>query len=610
MINYSLLFLGIVYTTFLPGLIFVELTLPKFELWKKLPLYFIFSTIISSYFSYFVSLIFGFTQITIFWSVVCFIVIFVILVLKKKINLKFDIKQNLSLILASVLIYLTFFIVLKQGVFTLHEKYFVMAGPNWQDTAMHLSIVESLSQGNFPPQAPYFSGHQLSYYYFADFHAAIITTLCDKFFPQVLIILNSFFAMTFFLSVYALTFSYTSKKSFSFLAGSMALLFGNLGFADLIQKLSQTGENYFAVLTNSSFSSNSEILQMVPMTDFFLQNRPMMVGLPVIVLTVLLLDNRKYFLAGILAAALLKFQLFGFIVAWLFFIPHVNIKNILKFGLPSLILSTVFLFTKTDGRSIFEIFSSTFSWGPWQDHSLNWFLEFVIKDFGIGIFIFVLSFFIGRFVKKLRPLFLISLIIFAIPFVVTFTIYPFDMFKFFYYLIPFICVGLSAFYASTKNQKISLIIFSGIVVISSLTSVNLLVHTYLNKTPAYSIADYKAGLWIREYTPQKTIFVTMPTVHSAPSDIAGRLRVISYINWPYSHGFNTGIDNVFSRVEDVEKVYKTGEVNDVKIKYNAKYIYLGEDESGEFPEVYKKFDNNMQLKKIYDINNIKIYEIL
>ena len=44
----------------------------------------------------------------------------------------------------------------------------------------------------------------------------------------------------------------------------------------------------------------------------------------------------------------------------------------------------------------------------------------------------------------------------------------------------------------------------------------------------------------------------MPTVHSATTDIGGRLRIISYINWPYSHGFNTGEDNVFTRVKDVD----------------------------------------------------------
>jgi uncharacterized membrane protein len=137
----------------------------------------------------------------------------------------------------------------------------------------------------------------------------------------------------------------------------------------------------------------------------------------------------------------------------------------------------------------------------------------------------------------------------------------------------------------------------------------MLVHSYLNKNKGYSIGDYEAGIWILENTPQKSVFVTMPTVHSAPTDIGGRLRIISYINWPYSHGSNVGTDNVFIRVRDVESVYDSGDIFSVKSKYGANYIFYGRDEEDKYPSAAKLFDLNKNLVLVYNRDGIKIYEI-
>ena len=102
----------------------------------------------------------------------------------------------------------------------------------------------------------------------------------------------------------------------------------------------------------------------------------------------------------------------------------------------------------------------------------------------------------------------------------------------------------------------------------------------------------------------------MPTVHSAPTDIGGRLRIISYINWPYSHGFNVGNDNVFSRVNEVTEVYKSGDIASVKLKYGAGYIYYSREERGQFPNADKLFERNKNLNLIYNQDGIEIYKII
>jgi hypothetical protein len=567
----------------------------------------------------------------------CFLVFLVFLVLllaRKKIDIGLGLRKNWQIIFIGILVYAAYFMALAPAIFQLHDGYFVMSGPNWQDTAMHLSIIESITQGNFPPQAPYFSGQPLTYYYFSDLHAAIVNTLFDKFFPEILILLNPFLAMTFFFSVFALSYQISKKKILSVISGIAAVFYGNMGFVNLIKTLIDKKINYFTLVSTSPFNFDMKYLQMTPMSDYFLQNRPMMVGLPALMIVMLLIIStkeidKKYIakisVAGVIAASLIKFQLFGFIISWMFFGIYFGLKFLSKkidfvkfaeylfiFGLPSLFVGLIFASGNVEGRSLVKIFLDSFTWGSWQKQGPIWLIYFLVGNLEVGFLIFIFGIFLKRTWKSFATasLYITAIILVAIPITMTFTIYEFDMLKFYYYLIPLICVILAYLFAKLKYKKIAICIFIFITIVSSLTSINLLVHSYLNKSEGYSLPDYEAGLWVENNTPQKSIFVTMPTVHSAPTDIGGRLRIISYINWPYSHGFNTGIDNVFSRVKDVEEVYKTGDITQVKLKYGAMYVYYGGDEEGEFPNADKLFDNSKNLKLIYNQDGIKIYAIL
>jgi hypothetical protein len=634
MIDYTFLLIGLIYATVLPGFTVTELFLPKLAFWKKLPLYFILSVVISSYFSYLVALIFGFTRVTLLGCFLVILFIFIYMLIRKKIRIGDDLRKIWQVILIGILIYAIYFTALIPAIFRLHNGYFVMGGPNWQDTAMHLSIIQSLTQGNFPPQAPYFSGQPLTYYYFSDLHAAIVNTMFGNFFPEILDLLNSFLAMTFFFSVFALSYQVTKKKIFSVISGVAAVFYGNLGFINLIKEMITQHINYFALVTSNPFNFDTNYFQMTPMADYFLQNRPMMIGLPAFILVILLLlrttkNDRFYliqiFIAGIITAALIKFQLFGFLVSWMFFgvyfllkliTKKINIQGFIKylfiFGLPSLLIGLIFVFSKVGQRSLVNIFLDSFSWAPWQKHGAIWFIYFLAGNLGLGFLVYLLGFFFKRVWKKseILAIYLISFFIGAVPLIMKFTIYEFDMLKFYYYLVPLICVLVAYFFANSKHKKLAISVFIVITIVSSFTSVNLLVHSFLSKNEGYSYADYEAGIWIENNIPEKSVFVTMPTVHSAPTDIGGRLRVISYINWPYSHGFNVGNDNVFSRVYDVTTVYKTGDISQVKLKYGAEYIYYSQDEKNQFPDADKLFDDNKNLRLIYNQDEIKIYAIL
>jgi hypothetical protein len=66
-------------------------------------------------------------------------------------------------------------------------------------------------------------------------------------------------------------------------------------------------------------------------------------------------------------------------------------------------------------------------------------------------------------------------------------------------------------------------------------------------------SEYEAGLWIRENTPQNSVFLTYYMIHEPPTMIGGRVRVSSYIYWPYGHG--VPLDEIWARESQIDSAY-------------------------------------------------------
>jgi len=91
------------------------------------------------------------------------------------------------------------------------------------------------------------------------------------------------------------------------------------------------------------------------------------------------------------------------------------------------------------------------------------------------------------------------------------------------------------------------------------------------------------------------------------------LRVFSCTNWPYSHGYKDGVDNVFTRLEDIRKIYGVCEPQMLKTilaKYRVNYVYYGDEEKREFPDAAFCFESLDFLKKVYSQDGILIYEAI
>ena len=202
----------------------------------------------------------------------------------------------------------------------------------------------------------------------------------------------------------------------------------------------------------------------------------------------------------------------------------------------------------------------------------------------------------------------------VIPLVFRFTIYEGDMFKFYYFmLVPQTVLAsyvLVRFWKQSWLSKGSVIV---LFLVSISTSLLTLSWSFLSKSKGYSQTDYRVGMWIRQNTPKRSAFMSMPTVHSPITQIGGRLRVLSYINWPYSHGFNRGEDNVFKRLGEIKRVYEEDTKNEERMnilhKYKAAYVFYGEEERKKFPKAEELFDNSKYLETVYNSKWVKLYEV-
>jgi hypothetical protein len=643
-LDLALLILGFVFTFFVPGFVVIETFFPRLKRIQKLPLYLLLSVLVSTYLVYFVSLIMGFSRLSILTSFMLFIPWLIWLCHSRRANPKTLIsKKHFLAIVISLVIFTVFLVALYPGIFSLHDNYYVLSAVNWQDGAMHIGIIESISQGNFPPQAPYYAGQPLNYYYFTDFHSAILAKLYGHFFPRILVYDTPFFSLIFFLSLYSLCFTITKNIKASLFSGLSTLFYGNLIFFKFFVDLSKSlgRAPLLKILTDTLAEGYTidfkGVYQVSPMADYFLQNRPMMVGLPAVAIIAMLIfvgfkksSFKIIFLAGLINSLLFKFQLFSFVsgllifaLGFLFFADfrslRKNLKIVLAFITPVFIAGVFILLINVNGKSFYDLVLKNASFGVWdKTHDLYWHIKFWFANFGIQIFLLAagaIIFFpkVKRISRTQLYLSVLILIFAVVPYLIKVTIFDRDMFKFFYImLIPAsIFTGLALERIWRKRLGLILVVF--IMSYLSLTSILALSWSFLNKNYAYSLADYHVGLWIRENTKLKSVFVSNPTVHSPVTQIGGRLRVLSYINWPHSHGFNEGEDNVFKRLFDIEKIYDVSTADQERRslfrRYNIDYVYLAKEEKNEHPLVEDNFDRLNYLKTVYNSGGIKIYEV-
>jgi hypothetical protein len=596
------LFTGFVFTFFVPGLIFYRFfRLKSLEILVFVP---VFSVLISTQLIYYLSLAFGYSSETILFSFLALAVFYGVVNSRKKaaypLRNFLKVRQyNKTVLVILLLIFVLSLVVLYRSVWFENASGIVITGSNWQDTPLHYEIIESINNGNFPPQMPYYSGQIMNYHYFVDFHTAILEKVYG-FLPKLLPFLNAVFILVFALAVYSLARDYGKR------AAIISTVIATFGWG-----LSYIG--FFSALTSGVFSATENYMYqyggffgLPPMLDNLLQQRPLLIGLPVFAFVLTLLrdmkDKTRIILAGIATGLLFPFHAVSFLCAYAAYFVSIllNSKSFKKhylYFLVSAVIALPFLFSSSSSVSI--AIAPLWALNFLKDNPVL----FYIANLGIP---FLLAFASFAFAKKVKGDFLkvVFLVLFLIPNVVSVTPNSWDMYKFFIFAWVPIAV-LSGAVLARIRKSVALVL----LLLSVFTTASVITYNVGTSYQAASWEEYNLGVWVRGNTEERAVFSTYYSIHSPPTMIGGRLRVASYVNWAYGHG--VPYDDIQKRFADVDSAY-TGSEEDLRQvvdTYNVSYIYVGDEELSHYPGCVERFNSIAWLEPVYG-ESLRVYKVL
>jgi hypothetical protein len=600
--GYIALFTALIFTFLVPGLIVYRFfSLKTHEIWAFIP---VFSVLVSVQLVYYLSLAFGYSREIILLSFLTLTAVYTLVVYKKGepfkpqkfLKIK-QIKKTSALVFA--VIFLISLAVLVRSVWYGNQYGIVLTGSNWQDTPLHYEIIESINNGNFPPQMPNFSGEKLTYHYFVDFHTAIIEKGYG-YLPTLLPILNAVFILVFALSIYALARIYSRKIAI------FATVLGVFGW----------GLSYFGVfssLINGQFDPTQNYIYQYGGTfglpsifDNLLQQRPLLIGLPAFALVLALLrnmdDKKRILLAGVITGLVFQFHNVAFFCCYVAFAVCVlfNFKRLNLSFLYFLVPTALALpFILVEGPPLTVAVSAAwianFAKNPFIYYPLN---------LGVPFMLAIASFFWkGHEELKGTLLFLV-----LIPNVLLLTPNSWDMYKFFMFAWVPIAVLSSVVLAKVWLRKWRVAVL-GLLLFSVLTSASVVVYNVGTNYSGASWNEYQLGLWVRDNTPTNSVFLTYYSIHAPSSMIGGQLRVSSYFNWPYGHGIP--LDEVFKRGNDIDMAYNgtMTQLEAVVREYNVSYVYVGGEELANYQGCVARFNGVVWLTQVYINGDLRIYQV-
>jgi hypothetical protein len=589
---------ALVFTFLVPGLIFHRFfSLKLHEIIVFVP---VFSILVSTQLIYYLSLAFGYSREIIFFSFLALAVVYGLVKSRKKSTYSFKdalkmMRLNKALLLIFLLIFIISAVVLYRSVWFENDLGIIITGSNWQDTPLHYEIIESINNGNFPPEMPYYAGDSISYHYFVDFHTAILEKTYG-FLPKLLPFLNAAFILVFALSVYSL--ARVNGKRAAIFATLIATFGWGLSYIGLFSALTS---GQFNSATNYMYQYN-EFFVLPPIFDNLLQQRPMLIGLPVFAFVLALLndmeDKNRVIIAGVVTGLLFPFHSVSFICAYAaYFVSLLLNSNYFKrhhlYFLVSAVIALPFLVSSSSSASI--TFAPLWAINFLKDNPVL----FYIVNLGVP---FLLSFI---FITKVKGTFLkiVFVMLFLAPNLISITPNSWDMYKFF--IFAWVPIAVLSGAALTKIRKsIALVL----LLLSVLATASVIVYNVGTNFQAASWDEYNLGMWVRSNTEEQAVFLTYYSIHCPPTMIGGRLRVASYENWAYGHG--VPYDDIQKRLADVDLAY-TGSEEDLRQvieSYNVTYIYVGSKELSNYPGCVARFNSIEWLEPVYD-ESLRVYKV-
>jgi hypothetical protein len=446
-------------------------------------------------------------------------------------------------------------------------------GSNWSDLGVHLSIAQSLNAGNFPPQVPYFAGVPLTYHWFADFEAAIAARAAGIFAIQAFVATSALLAGALALLVHGLARQLLrgpGARRAALLALLLVVLGGGLGWIRLIGDLAGgMGDPLGLISANSYDNSWYDAAGDVSWPYFhipsvmgtgLLVHRATTAGLPILVGAVLLLvsglptarrlaagwrDRPAVIgLSGLLGALLAPFHFFFFPAFLLVALIHVvsggRLTDRMAPRNAAIFLAPYLLALPFAVAPVLQAGSSgalklVAGWesAPFDD-GLVAVAFFYLTNLGVP---FVLA--IGAQMARSTPWRALlggwALALFLVPNVVVVSDIAFDMNK--YFQAMWVAVAILAAWLIRRWPLPAV----AVVLLLSIPSPLLVsAWTVLDQEQVLSRAERRAAAWMAADTPQGSVFVTDGWLN-APTDPAGRLRVLTYDPYVANLGYDPDV---------------------------------------------------------------------
>ncbi|MEM0475584.1 MAG: DUF2298 domain-containing protein [Candidatus Norongarragalinales archaeon] len=509
-----------------------------------------------------------------------------------------------------------------------------VGGWNYGDFFYHMGIMQSVNEGNFPPQEPSFAGAPIHYHWFSDFHTAIIskTTLAH---PAVLARFETaLYDALLVLCVYSLALAFFELKEWgkraALLAAVLLVFCGSFAFLKIIPDVESAPLD--VLLKQSAYDNDWRFFQVPSMlTGFLLVQRPLVVGLPVFALILFFVvsshgDKRKLFLAGLLCGFAAPFQFYAFAAAVLaatlwFALRFAREKNksmiccaYAFFFIPCAVLAAPFAFTALSraGRAgLVRLAPFWLAPSPFSD-ALG-FAWFYAANLGA---VFVLSLAaLAFFAAKPKQCFdgaaflaLLALAFFTIPNLVSLSGTQWDMCKFFAFLWLPCAILAAAFLASLAASlpRWATVAALAVAVFACIPGFFGLYWYGASDWRGLSGDEVAAGEWVRANTPQRSVFLAAPVHNSAVESVGGRLRVTGYQALVSNYGLPYR-----EREADLRAAFcgSAEEAKRVAEKYGARFVWLGSSERSTYKSCSFAFSSSTLFSRVYGSRDVEIYEL-
>ncbi|MFQ5405751.1 MAG: hypothetical protein ACE5DI_01185 [Candidatus Micrarchaeia archaeon] len=607
---------------FIPGFIALKLLNVKTSGLEQTALSIVSSIALSTFAVYLFSLAFSYSAQTIALSHALLALPLVFLKVEpvpKKVFKEF--KKHQKAIALAALSFAVVFFVLANSLWVQTPNGVASGGWNWSDFLVHHSIIQSVNEGNFPPQTPFFSGTPLVYHWFSDLHTAMLSKTTGLSAMQLVPLENSLYALLLSILTYLLALHLSKNKKLALIAALLVVFGGGFGYLKFFQDFASGGNPVELIAENSydnNWSSNWGPFKIPSVLGAgLLAWRAMAAGLPLVVAAALLLfsgfpkDKSRLALAGVIAGASAPFHFYAPIAIGLLFATLLaantlttkkvkeNAKNALWFAIPALVFGIHFAFTAFQRSADAGKITLNLWWESNASDPLS-FVLFYAANFGVPFLLAIAAIILARKkdVSQKWVLAFWALTLFAIPNILSLSGISWDMNKFFSFMwIPTSILAASLLFKAHKAVLPVLLLSS---VLSPLLVSAWFVYGAQNWV-VQSPSQVKAAEWIEQNTQINDVFVTAATINE-PTDLAGRLRIMTFP--PYAS--NMGLD-LSKREKDLEKIYcgKALQAREVMQKYNAKYVindYRRENCAHEY-------ENNEAFTKVFEHSRLRIYQL-